>query len=110
MSKKRSQDGNGAPLTPAVPPLSQEEFAEMVVQFQKRGLPTILYVFGGPDSTTTNRIVDANYRQMAAAAAELDEWSRGIFRGQLANMQSKTPALARTGIVLPKNLRGQGQG
>ena len=71
----------------------------------KFGLPVILYVFNGAESTSANRIMNANYRQMTAAATEFDEWSRQIFRQQQAAMQDKAPKLVRTGIVLPKGLK-----
>ena len=104
-------DGNGAPIGPAVPPLSQEEYGELLEQFKKRGLPVILYIFNGPESVSANRIMhEANYRQMAAVATELDEWARIIFRKKIAAMEANSPKLAQAGIITPEELRGQGQG
>lgn len=110
MSKRKrgkTSDRNGAPanMPNLPPPLSNEEAAEIVDQFNKRGLPVILFVFNGPESTSATRIVNANYRQMAAAATELDEWSRIIFKQQLAAMQAQAPKVARAGILTPSDLK-----
>lgn len=108
MSKKRSS-GNGASSDGIVPPLSDEEFAEIVAQFNKRGLPVILYVFAGPDSLSASRLLqNPGPRQMAAAATELDEWSRVITRQAIAALQGG--GVVKPSIILPKNLKAQGQG
>lgn len=108
MSKKRSS-GNGASTDGVVPPLSDEEFAEIVARFNKRGLPVILYVFTGPESINASRLLqNPGPRQMAAVATELDEWSRVITRGTIAAIQGG--GVAKPAILLPKDLKAQGQG
>ena len=109
---KKMSEGNGTPTNNPnlVPPLSVEEFADIVGQFKKRGLPVILYVFNGTDFLDSNRILDANKHQMSAVATELDEWSRVLARQHIASLQKQMPSLAQAGPILPKDLKGQGQG
>ncbi len=106
---EKPKGGNGQSTDGIVPPLSDEEFAEIVAQFNKRGLPVILYVFTGPDSISASRLLqNPGPRQMAAVATELDEWSRVITRGTIAAMQGG--GVVKPTLILPKNLKAQGQG
>lgn len=113
MSKKRSsvEGGNGASLVAVPPPMTTEEFANMVGEFRKRGLPVILYVFNGPESINANRLLqDVHFRQMAAVSHELSEWARVGENQHIAQVSQGGGGLAKPGLILPKDLRGQGQG
>lgn len=105
-------DGNGAPkIDNFIPPLSTEEFAEMVGAIKKRGLPVILYVFQDTSSIDANRLLfNAHYRQMGAVASELAEWARVGANQNIAATSGGGGGLQKPSIILPKDLRGQGQG
>ena len=102
-------DGNGAPKIGdnLVPPLSVEEFAEMIAAFKKRGLPVILYVFQGNSSTDAHRLVfNTHYRQMGAVSSELAEWARmGANQNIAASMQQGGSGILKPGVILPKDLK-----
>lgn len=111
MTKKRTRktpvDGNGPTQNFVPPPMSDDEFAEIVAQFKKRGLPLILYVFNGQDSIRASRLIqDAGPRQIAAVATELDEWARSMTRSSLAAMFQQRPKVAKAGILTPDDLKG----
>ena len=103
---EKPEGGNGHSLDGIVPPLSDEEFAEIEAQLKKRGLPVILYVFTGPDSISASRLIlGAKSRQMAATATELDEWARVMLRGELASKVGSGPKAGKSDLWVP----GQGQ-
>ena len=98
--------GNGVPLDNVPPPLSQEEFADIVAEFRKRGLPVILYVFNGPESVMASRYIEGvGPRQLGAIAMELDEWSRFTTRNMIAALMMKKSGVARVGSSAPPNFK-----